>query len=397
LASGYLTQASWLNYLAYLPETQDDINTAYENILGRPIDSTTLASWEAGLASGGTTLTIIWSDIATSPEAQADINAIFERILGRASTSAGIATTEANLASGSQTMAAFESSVADSTEVVTDISATFQSVTGSAIDQATLASGEAALASGGYVAGVGGIILDSSDMQTLYALDYEQMLGRDPTSAEISAETSDILSRLPNTVALSFGNIISTIDQSFLTFLSEVNPIGSAIAAEHYTTAQQAANVTAAQAALADPRVSALKQITQQAEGGQYDNVYGGKTVSDLSHYPTGTNAAGAFQVAPGTYHDEQLRLGVNDFYQPTQDLIWADLAIQKGAVAAIQAGDLPTAINDLAQVWAAIPLGSGSDDHSKYQFSSGAHKGAYQPSMPYDSVVSLYHTLSGH
>jgi muramidase (phage lysozyme) len=85
------------------------------------------------------------------------------------------------------------------------------------------------------------------------------------------------------------------------------------------------------------------------------------------------------------------------DFSPETQQLIFADQAIQSGAVAAIQTNNLALAITDLSKVWAAIPVGSGVDDHSRYTFSNGAKHGQFQPSTPYSTVESLYHSLSGN
>lgn len=141
-------------------------------------------------------------------------------------------------------------------------------------------------------------------------------------------------------------------------------------------------------------------QVVQQADGGGYNVVYGGRTVSDLSVYPAHTNAAGAFQIAPGTYQQEAARLGLSGFSPGTQQLIFADLAINSGAVAALQAGNLTGAITDLSHVWAAVPLGAGPNDHSYYTFSSTADShvaGQSQPSMAFDTFVSTYHQILGH
>ena len=69
---------------------------------------------------------------------------------------------------------------------------------------------------------------------------------------------------------------------------------------------------------------------------------------------------------------------------------------LNKGIIADLQNGQLAAAVNQAAHTWAAVPLGSGSNDHSNFTYSQGPKIGLYQPSMPYASFLQAYHNAGG-
>ncbi len=145
LASGAYTQASWRTYLASTQEAQNDINAAYQNILGRSVDAAADANFTASLGDGTISLTGIWSDLANSPEGQGDINALYENVLGRAGDAQGMANYTANLADGAITLADVRSQLAYSAEGQGDINAVYKAVLGRAVDSAALSNSEQVL------------------------------------------------------------------------------------------------------------------------------------------------------------------------------------------------------------------------------------------------------------
>jgi hypothetical protein len=150
--------------------------------------------------------------------------------------------------------------------------------------------------------------------------DYDQLLGRDPTSAELSAETSELANDATGVTSPTWQGLFAAIDNGFTKFLTEVNPIGSAIAASATTSpAQRAANLAAAKAALADPNVAAMIKTLQAAENGSFNGINGTQPpVSDLSHFPksaTASSAAGAIQILRDTYNEQSNKLGLFDFF----------------------------------------------------------------------------------
>jgi hypothetical protein len=75
-----------------------------------------------------------------------------------------------------------------------------------------------------------------------------------------------------------------------------------------------------------------------------------------------------------------------------------ASILIESGAVAALQAGNLPLAIQDASHRWAAVPEGPGDLNHSHFHKGSNDPNapGPFQPSRDYQFIVDTYHQNGG-
>ncbi len=107
----------------------------------------------------------------------------------------------------------------------------------------------------------------------------------------------------------------------------------------------------------------------------------GGKKFTDLSHYPG--KASGAYQITGDTYKDVAPKVGTNDYYPLTQDILAIQNMADKGALEAVKKGDFNGALPNMARGWASIPDVPGS----KYE------TGRYPPqrAKPYDEVKAIY------
>jgi muramidase (phage lysozyme) len=192
----------------------------------------------------------------------------------------------------------------------------------------------------------------------------------------------------PNTATINIGNLLS---QTLMSFIS------SAEAAPQTTT--QAANLAVAQADLSQPNVKAFLETIAAAEGGNYNVINTGIPVNNLMHFPAPTiygSAAGEYQILAPTYALLSAQLGLTDWSPQTQDLMAAFILQKIGVVADLQAGNLPAAITAASNQWSAVPMGSGTLDHSRYTYATGPHAGQYQPSTDYQAFINMYHANGG-
>jgi len=120
------------NSLAHSQEAQTDINSLYEQILGRDADSIGLNNFEATLANNGSLADVRWG-LAYSQEAQNDIDSLYEQILGRSADSTGMNNIQANLALN-EDLTEVRQGLISSTEATTKIQAIFSNALG---EQAT--------------------------------------------------------------------------------------------------------------------------------------------------------------------------------------------------------------------------------------------------------------------
>jgi muramidase (phage lysozyme) len=133
-------------------------------------------------------------------------------------------------------------------------------------------------------------------------------------------------------------------------------------------TPKQLANQAAAQAALNDPKVWAFLQSIEQVEGGAYNQLYKfpgevTTTFNDYTKHPPAViyqgqpySAAGAYQITLALWSDLKVELGLTDFSSHTQDLMAAQVLIDKHVVSLIDSGNLQGAVTALTNIWAALP-----------------------------------------
>lgn len=140
---------------------------------------------------------------------------------------------------------------------------------------------------------------------------------------------------------------------------------------------------------LTQPDVSAQDQNAQAflwmirvGEGTAHDQGYneqvGGTYFSDMSDHPANlgwrgmplsdaqcagagrgagcvSTAAGAYQFIKPTWNSLKSKLGLSDFSPESQDAAALELIRQRGALDAVQAGDIKTAIQKCASIWASF------------------------------------------
>jgi lysozyme len=132
----------------------------------------------------------------------------------------------------------------------------------------------------------------------------------------------------------------------------------------------------------ADQNTSAFLWMIRVGEGTASDNGYnelcGGGFVDDLSDHPANlgwrglplsdtqcrgagrgpgcvSTAAGAYQFIKPTWNSLKNNIGLPDFSPASQDAAAVEMIRQRGALDAVQAGDITTAIQKCASTWASF------------------------------------------
>lgn len=78
------------------------------------------------------------------------------------------------------------------------------------------------------------------------------------------------------------------------------------------------------------------------------------------------STAAGRYQILQGIYDHYAKKLGLKDFSPASQDAIAIELIRERGAIALIEAGKIPEAVNRVRRIWASLPnAGYGQNEHS--------------------------------
>ncbi len=131
--------AQLLNYLTrsegslYPGDINQGINNLFNNELGRPASSTDYSNWVNVLYDTGSDMGLR-EDLATSPEAESDLNTSFENILSRPIDSDNLAGAQAGLDTGFFTQASFRSYLSTTQEAADDLNINFQNILGRPID-----------------------------------------------------------------------------------------------------------------------------------------------------------------------------------------------------------------------------------------------------------------------
>jgi murein DD-endopeptidase MepM/ murein hydrolase activator NlpD/muramidase (phage lysozyme) len=108
------------------------------------------------------------------------------------------------------------------------------------------------------------------------------------------------------------------------------------------------------------PQVRAMLDTIAWAEGANYNTLFGGGTFSDFSRHPNrvirrsgfASTAAGRYQFLKDTWDG----LNLTDFTPANQDRGCVLLLRRRGALAAIEAGDIPRALQSISYEWASLP-----------------------------------------
>lgn len=116
---------------------------------------------------------------------------------------------------------------------------------------------------------------------------------------------------------------------------------------------------------LQNPNVVKALNAVAAAEGANYNTIFGGQTVSDLSKHPNitkyykgkPTTAAGRYQFIKGTWDDAAKSLGLKDFGQRSQDLAAIYLFDKQGVLNDIASGNITgKTLVGLGKEWASVP-----------------------------------------
>jgi muramidase (phage lysozyme) len=135
---------------------------------------------------------------------------------------------------------------------------------------------------------------------------------------------------------------------------------------------------------LKNPNVRAFLNTISWAEGADYDSLYGdllkGRriTFSDYSRFPVRGTASfsGRYQIKDTTYDGLSVKLGLTDFSPHTQDLMAAELLVEKGVMKQLLAGDLNHVLPQVSHVWSSLSQGKG--------------KRNYYPPQPYKTYEQI-------
>lgn len=116
------------------------------------------------------------------------------------------------------------------------------------------------------------------------------------------------------------------------------------------------------------PNVRAMLRVIRQGESSQDDSIAYrmivgrvGIAFTSFADHPRifGTRtstAAGAYQITKTTWDETRAKMGLPDFSPPSQDLAALGRIAYRGALPAVLAGDLDTAIRKLRNEWTSLP-----------------------------------------
>ena len=111
------------------------------------------------------------------------------------------------------------------------------------------------------------------------------------------------------------------------------------------------------------PQVKAALDTIAWAEGGRYNNVYGGGAFSGSEHPNRlvtaggySSTAAGRYQFLFRTWAGIKAKLGLPDFSPASQDIAALELISQRGQLNKLLAGDFEGMLRGLGCAWAALP-----------------------------------------
>lgn len=151
-----------------VPQTYNDINGLYQQILNRPVEPGGLQTY-TNLLNSGTSLAALQGILAHSPEAQADIDQLYGAVLGRPVDPSGLATYQTTLGGGdanadslaADSLAKVRDIVAHSPEAQADLTLLFQEVTGRVPVAAEMVGMEDQLSTGASQAGLESALLSN--------------------------------------------------------------------------------------------------------------------------------------------------------------------------------------------------------------------------------------------
>jgi muramidase (phage lysozyme) len=149
------------------------------------------------------------------------------------------------------------------------------------------------------------------------------------------------------------------------------------------------------------PNLSAFLRVIREGESNQSDDAFalinGGGHLTDFSKHPyaglkttEGGRASGAYQVIPSTWGDFCAATGHNGTFTPEAQTSFAVWRIEwRGATAAVEAGDLPRAVNLLRDEWISLPTMDPQRVMRVFaQYGGVSAAAATQPAAPIEEII---------
>ena len=150
---------------------------------------------------------------------------------------------------------------------------------------------------------------------------------------------------------------------------------------------------------LKSSNVKAFLDAIAEAEGGEYDFMYGAVKgqkgnkyrMMDYSTHPGagvhGGTPAGRYQIIKDTWERIGKILGLSDFSPDTQDLMAIEILRASGIVKLVVAGDIDKALPAASVQWSTLPQGPNKP---------GKYEDRGQIAMKYDKFIALYESKGG-
>ena len=262
--------------IASSAESQADIAAFYTADLGRPVDAGSLASWVSYLSTGGTQAATHMA-IATSTEAANAVNAIYQADLGRPASAADMSGWEQSFSSGNS-LSLLRSLVAPSGEAANAINATYQAVLGRPASIADITGWQANFAHGSSLTALRVAAAASPEAATAINNVYLNDLGRNASANEIMLQQQ----------ALANGNSIAGLINAAL-----AGPeFAGDIAADYNAAGAGKAPTTVEVAADASHLRSGIPLQTVQAEIKELGGAAGPPTVASTAITPQTINVS---------------------------------------------------------------------------------------------------------
>ena len=188
------TPAQARSALAQPDAAAAQVDDVWEQVLGRHVDATGLASAETMLASGAT-LGDLRSMAAQSTEATGDVNALYQQVLGRNALAPELAWFQGQAEQGQAmpaVLAGFRANLAGSAEAAGNIQNLFQAVLGRPATQQDITYWTGQIEQGTSLAGIRQAFAQSTDAANAIQGMFQGVLGRPAAKSDIDYWTGQL-------------------------------------------------------------------------------------------------------------------------------------------------------------------------------------------------------------
>lgn len=172
-------------------EAASRVGDLYKAELGRPPDSDGLSVSLSALANGAS-LDDLRAGIAASPEAGADLNTLYQQMLGRVGDAPGLANFTRAMGYGKLSLLDVRTQLAISSETGRTVAALFQGVLGRDPTQGEVAAVRTGLDAGGTMAQTRVTLAATVESQARLVQAYELNFGIDPAAATLATQEGEL-------------------------------------------------------------------------------------------------------------------------------------------------------------------------------------------------------------